>query len=392
MNMTNSIGTDELKITGEDPLVVDEGGPIDEYDLTASPNDFNVMTINSFIDSGSIKIPGFQRNYVWDIKKASKLIESLILGLPVPQLFLYEASRNHFLVIDGQQRMMSVFYFMKKRFPKKEKRAELRRIFAENDSIPEEVLEDDDFFQPFKLSLPNRADETKSMFHGMNYATLGDYKTQFDLRPIRNIVVKQNSPKDDDSAVYEIFNRLNSGGVNLRPQEIRGCLYHSKFYAMLSVLNYDSNWRTILNQANPDLHMKDIELLLRCFAMAEVYMDYKSSLAKFLNGYSKTAKSYDEGQIEELKSKFEAFCLWAADHLDVGLFISEGSRRFNIFLFEALFATYSNYAHLLSGITDESVRNILSDPEFKEACVAGTTNTSNVITRFNVALKILSES
>ena len=69
---------------------------IDEYDLTATPNDFNVLTIQSFIESGAVKIPGFQRNYVWDIKRASKLIESLILGLPVPQVFLYEESRNKF--------------------------------------------------------------------------------------------------------------------------------------------------------------------------------------------------------------------------------------------------------------------------------------------------------
>ncbi len=65
----------------------DDDYQIDEYDLTATPNDFNVVTIHSFIESGSVKIPGFQRNYVWDIKRASKLIESLILGLPVPQSF-----------------------------------------------------------------------------------------------------------------------------------------------------------------------------------------------------------------------------------------------------------------------------------------------------------------
>ena len=117
---------DELLV--EEEYEVDQGdGYIDEYDLTATPNDFNVMTINSFIESGAIQIPGFQRNYVWDIKKASKLIESLLLGLPVPQLFLYESARNKFLVIDGQQRMMSIYYFIKKRFPRKEKRAEIKR-------------------------------------------------------------------------------------------------------------------------------------------------------------------------------------------------------------------------------------------------------------------------
>jgi uncharacterized protein with ParB-like and HNH nuclease domain len=58
-----------------------------EYDITAAPNDFNVLTIYTFLESGSVRIPGFQRNYVWDLGRASKLIESLILGLPVPQVF-----------------------------------------------------------------------------------------------------------------------------------------------------------------------------------------------------------------------------------------------------------------------------------------------------------------
>jgi len=90
-----------------------------EYDITASPNDFNISTIFNFIESGSLKIPVFQRNYVWDVKRASKLIESIIIGLPVPQIFLFEESRNKFLVIDGQQRLMSIYYFIKGRFPQK---------------------------------------------------------------------------------------------------------------------------------------------------------------------------------------------------------------------------------------------------------------------------------
>ena len=69
---------------------VDEENDLDvvDYDLSATPNDFNVSTLFSFIDSGSIVIPGFQRHFVWDVKRSSRLIESLILGLPVPQLFL----------------------------------------------------------------------------------------------------------------------------------------------------------------------------------------------------------------------------------------------------------------------------------------------------------------
>src|SRR5579862_5268661 len=99
-------------------------GQIDEYDVTSAPNDFNVLTLFSFIESGAVRIPGFQRNYVWDKVRASKLIESLILGIPVPQLFLYEQARNRFQVIDGQQRLMSIYYYLKRRFPLIDKRGE----------------------------------------------------------------------------------------------------------------------------------------------------------------------------------------------------------------------------------------------------------------------------
>ncbi len=101
---------------------------IKEYDITTSPNDFNIKTMFDFIESGAVIIPGFQRNYVWDIKRSSKLIESIIIGLPVPQIFLYEEARNRFLVIDGQQRLMSIYYFIKQQFPRNEKRIELRHI------------------------------------------------------------------------------------------------------------------------------------------------------------------------------------------------------------------------------------------------------------------------
>jgi uncharacterized protein with ParB-like and HNH nuclease domain len=201
---------------------------IDEYDITATPNDFNVSTLFNFIESGAVRIPGFQRNFVWDQVRASKLIESLILGIPVPQLFLYEQARNRFLVIDGQQRLMSIYYFIKRRFPRKEKRVELRAIFDEKGKIPDEVLHNDAFFDDFKLVLSKKLPNQKNKFHGLNYSTLGDYKTQFDLRPIRNIIVKQNSPPDDDSSMYEVFNRLNTGGINLRPQEIRTSFINSK--------------------------------------------------------------------------------------------------------------------------------------------------------------------
>ena len=170
---------------------------VNEYDLSVTPNDFNVSTLFNFIESEAIIIPGFQRHYVWDINKASKLIESLILGLPVPQLFLYEKRRNRFLVIDGQQRLMSIYYFIKQRFPRKDRRAALRLISGETSAIPDHILHDDRYFTNFRLQLSAKLPDQPNPLSKLSYETLGGHKFQFDLRPIRNVVVKQNSPEND---------------------------------------------------------------------------------------------------------------------------------------------------------------------------------------------------
>ncbi|MEO8150777.1 MAG: DUF262 domain-containing protein [Bacteroidia bacterium] len=366
---------------------------IEEYELTSTPNDFNILTINSFIESGAILIPGFQRNYVWDIKRASKLIESIILGLPVPQIFLYEEKRNSFLVIDGQQRLMTLFYFIKQRFPKKEKRTQIRKLFAEHGTIPETILFSDDYFSQFKLSLPSKSKERKNKFNGLSYKTLNDYKSQFDLRPIRNVVVKQNVPKDDHSAIFEIFNRLNSGGINLMAQEIRCSLYHSKFYDILYRLNLNPNWRRILKLEDPDLHMKDIELLVRGFSMMTYGDNYTSSLAKFLNTYSAIAKKYDESTLIYLEEVFIKV-LECCSELPDDTFINKKTKRFNTFLFEGLMyfigqKHFEKKTFPTKKISYEEIDALESDEVFANASIHGTTNKDSVEKRLSRAKLIL---
>jgi len=366
---------------------------VDEYDITATPNDFNVITLYNFVESGAVRIPGFQRNFVWDLSRASKLIESLVLGLPVPQLFLYEQARNRFLVIDGQQRLMSIYYFIKKRFPKKEKRVELRAIFDKEGKIPDEILHDDDYFQSFNLKLAEKLPNHPNKFKGLNYATLSDYKTQFDLRPIRNVVVKQNSPTDDDSSMYEVFNRLNTGGINLRPQEIRTSMYHSKFYVMLYHINTEPQFRRILRSPEPDLHMKDIEILLRGFAMLMDGSNYAPSMVKFLNQFSRKCESHDEDRNRYLEGLFKSF-MEACSDLNEDAFLNKRNRRFNIALFEAVFTAACKSAfderRILRGTLDgQHIAALENDAEFVKASLEGTTRTANVSKRIQRARDIV---
>ena len=372
----------------------DDDLDIVEYDITTSPNDFNVMTLCSFIDSGSVRIPGFQRNFVWDMTRASRLIESLILGLPVPQLFLYEQERNKFLVIDGQQRLMSIYYFIKQRFPKKDKRVEIRQIFDHEGVVPDRVLHDDHYFQTFNLRLPGHIPEHENRFRGLNYSTLGEYRSQLDLRPIRNIVVKQNSPSDDDSSMFEVFNRLNSGGVNIRAQEIRTSMYHSNFYTMLYRINAEkAQWRRLLNSPIPDLNMKDIEILLRGFAMLVDRAHYRPSMVRFLNQFSRKCRANDTAKNEYLERLFDSF-LDACSDLPKGMFMNKKNKRFNIALYEATFAAALKDAfaqkRIARGALDVTrLRALEADEDFSAAALQGTTRTSNVEQRLSRAEAIV---
>lgn len=366
---------------------------VGEYHIVAIPSDFNVMTLNQLVDNGWVRIPGFQRHFVWDLTRASKLIESLILGLPVPQLFLYEQNRNRSLLIDGQQRLMSIYYFRKQRFPRKERRADLRRIFDENGKIPDDVLHDDEYFQDFKLRLPETLPGQRNELMGLDYETLGHHRMRLDTRPVRCITIKQNAPSDGDSAMYEVFNRLNSGGVNLHPQEIRTSMYHSAFYDMLNEINAEQRWRDLLQSSEPDLHMKDIEILLRGFAMLMDGDEYSPSMVKFLNQFSKKCTTNENEQNQRLKYIFMSF-LDMTLRLPERIFINKTNNRFNIALFEAVFTATCRSAYFSNSIVQNyldaaKIEQLRSDARFISASQSATTKKENVMERLQIASDIL---
>ena len=359
-----------------------------EYEVTASPNDFNLSTLVSFIESGAIKIPGFQRNYVWDFKRASKLIESIIIGLPIPQIFLYEEGRNSFLVIDGQQRLMSLYYFWKGRFPRKEKRIALRAVFDEQGHIPPALLDNDEYFVRFKLQLPENLPHHPNKLNKLTYQTLDDLQTTFNLRTIRNVIIKQNSPVGDDSAMFEIFNRLNSGGVNLKPQEIRTSLYHSDFYKLIYKLNALSAWRGILGIQMPDLNMKDCEILLRGFAMLIASRDYTPSMTKFLNDFSRRMKSTSAERLAYLEKLFVSF-LDACAALPPKTF-NGPKGRFNISIFESVFnavceGPFSRQELVVNPVNADLIAALKQDPAFLQSTQKDTAGATNVETRLRIA-------
>jgi hypothetical protein len=363
------------------------------YDITQSPNDFNVRTIFDYIERGVISVPGFQRNYVWDIKKASALIESLILGLPIPQIFLYQESPSKFIVVDGQQRLMSLYYFLKRRFPHINKRPQLRRIIEQQIVLPESILADDAYFATFDLKLPPRINGPQNPYNGKNYATLGDAaQTTLDLRTIRSVVIRQNVPADDDSSIYEIFSRLNTSGVVLTGQEIRTALYHSDFYRMLDRINTNDTWRKLLDLSEPDLHFKDLEFLLRGMAMLQRGDLYRPSMRRFLNLYSKECRTMTADDVAFLELLFRNFVDRVME-ADPKAFVGR-TRQFNISIFESVFTAVcsrplATKTSDISEISASQINALKADAEFQKASQSRTAGKAEVAARLSKAREYL---
>lgn len=202
-----------------------------------------------------------------------------------------------------------------------------------------------------------------------------------------------DTDEDDSSSIYEIFNRLNTGGINLKPQEIRTSLYHSPFYEMLYRINLDQRWRKLLGVVEPDLHMKDIEILLRAFAMVMYGDKYKPSMTSFLNLISKRASSLATEKVEYLEKLFYAF-LDACVALPEKAFFGAQFTRVNISFIDAVFAAHCTAAFAstsldVPAVNPAKLRQLKEDLDFVNAAQSDTASSAHVAKRLERAKLIL---
>lgn len=367
---------------------------IEEYDITSSPRDLTPANIVDMIDAGIIEIPLFQRNYVWDIKKASKLIESLILGLPVPELFFYTEGddNNTYKIIDGQQRFLSIYFFVKGRFPKNNNACfMIRKGIKDRDEL-EGLLLQNDIFKDFTLHL-NDDSQRQSRYHGLKFATLDkDSQIKFRLRRfLRTVVVRQNKPDDNSSSMFEIFNRLNTGGTPLNAQEIRASLYYCDFYKMLVRLNNNEKWRSLLGKPVQDLHSKDIELILRSLALLCEGDNYSPKMVSFLNLFSEKSKKFSEDEINYLNDLFVSF-IDACSELEEKAFFRNS--RFSVTLFESVFVAacyrdFKNKKLLKRKINTKTFEKLRNDSKFISFLKSGSSSGENIKGRMERAKEII---
>lgn len=267
--------TDEGRTRGEDeePDVKDASAAEDEdvsteiqYRISSYGADYPVDGLVERLRRRDITMPRFQREFVWPLPHASRFIESLLLGLPVPAIFLAKDSETRkLMVIDGLQRLNALLSFY------------------------EGVLHGRQF----------RLHGVTKEFEGLTYQTLeDDDRRRLDDSILHAIIINQEDPDNDDGSVYMVFERLNTTGKSLSPQEIRACVYRGSFNDYLARANENPDWRAIFGK--PSSRQTDRELLLRFFALFYRLDSYKRPMKLFLNGFmdeNRNLELYDESTL-----------------------------------------------------------------------------------------------
>ena len=344
--------------TIEEPEVEEQD--VATYKISYYPAD---LTLKGYLDkwrADQLIIPPFQRSYVWDQVKASKLIESFLLGLPVPGVFLYkERETNKLQVIDGQQRILSAVRFFKNEFEEK--------IF--------------------------RLKNVNSKWNGKTYAQLDEVdRLQLDDTVLRATVVQQLDP-DDDSSVFHIFERLNTGGINLNPMEIRKCVFMGPQFQMLEDLNALDTWRKLIGQPRIDKRYRDSELVLRVIALHDSWATYKKPMKGFLNSYLTKLKKLGSGsrdaEVGKTKAKLTKVFQYALEQLGERPFHLRG--RLNYAAMDSTLVAAS--IALEKGLNDLKERYdvLVADPDYQDWIASDTSDEKVLIARISRAISVLAE-
>jgi hypothetical protein len=335
-----------------------------KYSITSYGADYPVDGLMKRLSSNppDIFIPPFQRRFVWSRYQSSRFIESLLLGLPVPAIFLgKEEDTNRLLVIDGQQRLRSLWHFYRGKF------------------------EDGDEFVLGGVA---------SRFEGVSYRTLNEAdRRRLDDAILHAIIVRQDEPEEDNnSSIYLLFERLNTGGSLLHPQEIRACVYHGALNDLLAELNQDSSWRAIYGPENQ--RMKDRELILRFFTLFFDLDKYEKPMEGALNRYMGTNRKLQRQSREQLITAFVPIVRMIGETLGTTAF--RPIRAINAAVFDAVMVGLARLVAAQGPVDHDRFKRayaeLLENPEFQAAYSQSTSNEEQVKTRIAIATEQLARA
>lgn len=372
-----------MQLDFEDSFIEEPGPREDESDLEGillseltsaivQATDWTTDTLINQIEKGRIQLnPNFQRRDAWSEIRKSKFIESLILGFPIPQLVLAESAdqKGKYIVIDGKQRLLSLIQFAGSQT--------LKNKFGTYNLQGLEILD----------QLNNRSYQDLQL--GNSNATNLD---EFENRTIRTVVIRH---WNHEAVLYHIFLRLNTGSVQLSPQELRNALHPGPFAEFLD--NYSANskvLRRVLNINKPDFRMRDAELLLRYYSFRNFLNSYVGSVKKFLDLTTKNLNaSWNSKQqiIRQQAEDFERGVELAYTVFDENTFRKwkdgEFAGRFNRAVFDVIlyhFCRPNLRSHIVGNaksIQEAFIRLSETDPEFVTSLETTTKSLNATVTR-----------
>ena len=336
-----------------DATYADETVAVKQYTITGYGADFDVEGIVRRLQRGDIEIPKFQRAFVWSPKRSSRFIESLLMGLPVPGIFLYRDKGSQKLrVIDGQQRLMSLQFYFEGKF---------------KDSNHEFTLK----------SLDSR-------FNGLAYNDLPDEdRRRLNDSIIHASIIQQEAPDDNGSSQYSIFERLNTTSTPLSPQEIRTAIYGGQFNKLILALNEFGAWRTLFGKRST--RKRDEELILRFMALYYRYDQYQPPMKGFLNQFMCDNRDLEEYAESEIRSLFQDTVNIILEKLGDKAFKPE--RALNAALLDSLMVGIAR-RHDKGPINTEIKQEyncLLRNDEFRDSIYARTAHLDNVRRRIQLA-------
>lgn len=326
--------------------------------------------------------PDFQRGFVWDIIRASRLIESTLLDIPLPVVYLSQENDGKEYVIDGQQRLTSFFSFI-------------------DGSLPDPRLPK--FIKDFKLTGLNVFSE----YNGKFFKDLPkELQKKIRYYKIRTITFRKESEKD---LKFEIFERLNTGSVSLNDQELRNCIYRGKYNDLLWELSEDKLFQELLGIKKPERRMRDVELVLRFSAFFHnTFINYKPPIKKFLNSEMEKFRNISDKEATDLRNAFKNSITVIKSLLGVNAFkrfypgdIKHPNgywepKKFNASLYDILMDSFARrdknkvYQNL-DAIRESYIDLLTSDQKFIDAIELSTSSTQAIHSRFNKWNSVLDE-
>ncbi|MDB5526916.1 MAG: hypothetical protein JWR51_19 [Devosia sp.] len=339
----------------EDEALLDE---VDtkKFSITSYGADYTVDSLVKRMKGGAFTIPEFQRRYIWSQKHASKFIESLLMGLPVPGIFLYkETATNKHLVIDGQQRLRTLQAFYSGLFSEKK-----FRLLGIREPWANRTYEELDPSDQLKLD--------DSIVHAT--------------------IFTQDEPSDVLDSIYFVFERINSGGIRLSPQEIRNCISAGDFTKIVHSLNRNESWRKVFGPENK--RAKDEELIVRFFGMLLDKDIYSRPMDKFLNTFSDKMNKAPAERLAKLEAVFRQTVDLINKSLNGRAF--RPVRSLNAAVFDAVMVGVAtrlqkpNEAEPSPEAVAKAYDELIQQPEFRRAWERATADEENVKARMSAAI------